>query len=241
MRDGGHPEASHSDSGSDSGSDSAATITAQAAAAAGGRTALVVESPAGVIEMELTLCGRHMLHNALAATACALAIEIEPRHIAAALSTFVPVAGRGTPTRLASGALLIDESYNANPDSVRAAIDLLMSQSAPSVLMLGDMGEVGLQGPAFHREVGDYARNQGVATLLALGEATRDTVLAFGKGATHFDDMDALIERARIEATKGGTLLVKGSRFMHMERVVAALNAESERSEFNGAPMVHSH
>jgi len=91
------------------------------------------------------------------------------------------------------------------------------------VLVLGDMGEVGEQGPQFHHEVGAYARERGLAHLLALGEATRGSVAVFGAGGEHFDSIDALIERARTLSEAGTTVLVKGSRFMKMERVVAAL------------------
>src|SRR5690606_17553008 len=120
-------------------------------------------------------------------------------------------------------ATLIDDSYNANPDSVRAAIDVLASLPAPRVLVLGDMGEVGDDGPRYHREVGDYARERGIDRVLALGDATRETVAACGPAAEHFDDVDALVERARGLALPPATMLVKGSRFMRMERVVAAL------------------
>jgi UDP-N-acetylmuramoyl-tripeptide--D-alanyl-D-alanine ligase len=199
-----------------------AAVTAQVEADAHG-TALSMATPAGLIDARVQLTGRHNVHNALAAAACALAIEVPPAAIAAGLGSFAPVSGRGAHIALPTGALLIDDSYNANPDSVRAAIDLLIAHAPPRLLVLGDMGEVGSGGPAFHREVGDYARAAGVAQLFALGEATRDSVSAFGKGAVHFEEIEPLIERARIEATRGGTILVKGSRFMKMERVVQAL------------------
>jgi murE/murF fusion protein len=105
---------------------------------------------------------------------------------------------------------------------VRAAIDVLASCPGPTALVLGDMGEVGAQGPAFHAEVGRYAKDKGVGMLLGLGSATPDAVKAFGQGAEHFDDIEKLM-RKKIEAR---TILVKGSRFMRMERVVALLAGE---------------
>jgi UDP-N-acetylmuramoyl-tripeptide--D-alanyl-D-alanine ligase len=125
--------------------------------------------------------------------------------------------------RAAGGATVIDDSYNANPDSVRAAIDVLASCPAPTALVLGDMGEVGEHGAEFHREVGEYARAKGVSLLLALGEATRHAVEAFGAGAQHFASVEQLV--SKLEAK---TVLVKGSRFMKMERVVAALTGNTE-------------
>lgn len=203
--------------------DGGAAVVAKRVQEGPGHSVLAIESEAGVFEVVLKCSGQHMLHNALAATTCALALGIAPADVASGLAAFEPVSGRGRTQVLSSGALLVDDSYNANPDSVRAAIDFLTHSPPPCTLILADMGEVGAHGPAFHREVGDYARTQGVGCLLAVGEATRETVLAFGKGATHFEQLPELIERARIEATKGGTLLVKGSRFMRMERVVDAL------------------
>ena len=93
------------------------------------------------------------------------------------------------------GATLIDDSYNANPDSVRAAIDVLATCPAPTALVLGDMGEVGDQGPEFHREVGATRSSKGVSQLLAMGEATRDAVEAFGDGARHFDNVEELVSQ----------------------------------------------
>ncbi|MFA7665288.1 MAG: UDP-N-acetylmuramoyl-tripeptide--D-alanyl-D-alanine ligase [Burkholderiaceae bacterium] len=175
--------------------------------------------------IRLAIDGAHNVRNALAAAACALAIGIAPVTIASGLARFRPVGQRLQRMLTASGAALIDDSYNANPDSVRAAIDVLAACAAPRILILGDMGEVGEQGPQFHHEVGVYARERGVGHLLALGEASRASVAAYGDGGEHFDDVDALIARARELAAPPATVLVKGSRFMRMLRVVAGLAA----------------
>jgi len=182
-----------------------------------------LRTPAGEAEATLAIPGIHNVRNALAAAACAFAVGIEVNTIAQGLSAFRPYAGRLQVKRAAGGATVIDDSYNANPDSVRAAIDVLASCPAPTALVLGDMGEVGEHGAEFHREVGEYARAKGVSQLLALGEATRHTVEAFGAGARHFDSIDDLVSNL-----KGKTILVKGSRFMKMERVVAALTGTTE-------------
>ena len=181
-------------------------------------------TPAGEADTTLAIPGLHNVRNALAAAACAFAAGIEAKTIAEGLSAFRPYAGRLQVKRSAAGgATVIDDSYNANPDSVRAAIDVLAACPAPTALVLGDMGEVGEHGPQFHREVGAYARAKGVSQLLALGEATRHAVEAFGEGARHFDSIDDLLSNL-----KGKTVLVKGSRFMKMERVVAALTGSAE-------------
>jgi UDP-N-acetylmuramyl pentapeptide synthase len=143
---------------------------------------------------------------------------VPPAAIGAGLTAFRPYTGRLQVKQARGGATLIDDTYNANPDSVRAAIDVLASCPGPTVLVLGDMGEVGEHGQDFHREVGAYARSRGVSSLLALGEATRDAVAAFGAGARHFERVEELVPNV-----SGASILVKGSRFMRMERVVAAL------------------
>jgi len=150
--------------------------------------------------------------------ACAHAAGISPTRIGEGLTSFRPYAGRLQVKKAVSGATVIDDTYNANPDSVRAAIDVLASCPSPTVLVLGDMGEVGTQGAEFHREVGAYARAKGISSLLALGQATRDAVDAFGAGGRHFAKLEELISNVN-----GNSILVKGSRFMKMERVVAAL------------------
>jgi len=201
-----------------------ATVTAEYELQADG-SALEIATPAGLIKTRIAAAGAHNVHNALAATAAALAVNVAPSAIATGLAMFSAVGGRGVRVRCPSGAELIDDSYNANPDSVRAAIDLLVSMPAPRVLVLGDMGEVGDRGKEYHREVGAYAKTRGVETLLAMGAATRHACAAFGAGAEHFSDVDVLVERSRQFAQPGTTLLVKGSRFMRMERVAAALGA----------------
>ena len=184
---------------------------------------IVVRAPDGEARAQLAIAGAHNVHNALAAAACAHAAGIPVATIGRGLAAFRPYAGRMQAKRTQGGATLIDDSYNANPDSVRAAIDVLAACPGPTVLVLGDMGEVGEQGPQFHREVGAYARERGIGALYALGEASREAVAAFGQGARHF----ASPEHLQSALPAAGTVLVKGSRFMRMERVVAALTGEA--------------
>ena len=199
-----------------------ATLTVNYRAGAAG-SELRISTAAGPIETSLALAGAHNVHNALAAAACALGLGLPPQAIGAGLAAFRAVPGRGARLTTFGGTVVIDDSYNANPDSVRAAIDLLAGQPPPRVLVLGDMGEVGSQGPAFHREIGSYARARAIDVLLATGELSREAVAAFGPGARHFGEVAALVEAARQAAGAGGAVLVKGSRFMRMERVVQAL------------------
>ncbi len=182
-------------------------------------------------EVRLAIDGVHNVRNALAAAACALAAGIEPQLIVEGLERFRPAAGRMARRRASGGALLIDDSYNANPDSVIAAIDALAVMPGERVLILGDMGEVGEQGPRFHQEVGEHARLRQIDRLLALGAASRASVESFGEKGEHFDDIEPLCQRARELAGPGSSLLVKGSRFMRMERVVLALAGEALSGE----------
>ena len=185
--------------------------------------ALDVATPAGDATIALAAPGRHNASNALAATTAALAVGVPLAAVVRGLESFRPVVGRLAATRAASGAIVIDDTYNANPDSVRAAIDVLAGAPSPKWLVLGDMGEVGVEGPAFHREAGAYARGCGIDRLLTTGTLAADAAAAFGAGAEHFATVDALANHVAAAASAGTTLLVKGSRFMRMERVVAAL------------------
>ncbi len=202
-----------------------------------------LHTPAGAIDIALGLGGRHNVRNAAAAAAAALAAGVAPAAIAAGLATFRPVAGRGTRGRARGGAQLIDDSYNANPDSVRAAVDLLADQGGVRILVLGDMGEVGAQGAEFHREVGAYARTRGIDRLFTLGELSALAAEAFGAAARHcasLDELVALVGAAAAGAGAAATVLVKGSRFMRLERVVAAL-AEPAPAPGAGGPGGSAH
>ncbi len=149
-------------------------------------------TPAGDATIALAAQGRHNASNALAATTAALAIGVPLAAVVGGLESFRPIGGRLTVTRAASGAAVIDDTYNANPDSVRAAIDVLAGAPSPKWLVLGDMGEVGAQGPAFHREAGAYARERGIDRLLTTGTLAADAAAAFGAGAEHFATLEAL-------------------------------------------------
>jgi len=184
---------------------------------------------AGNARVELHVPGRHMASNALAATAGALAARVPLPAVVRGLEAFRPVAGRLSALHAVSGALVIDDSYNANPDSVRAAIDVLSYAPGAKWLVLGDMGEVGEHGPAFHREIGAYAKERGIVRLFATGDLCRESVAAFGEGAEHVATVDSLALRVQHAATAGVTVLVKGSRSMRMERVVAALTGHASR------------
>jgi UDP-N-acetylmuramoyl-tripeptide--D-alanyl-D-alanine ligase len=134
----------------------------------------------------------------------------------------------GTRARLqrkagAGGSLVIDDTYNANPDSTRAAIAVLAAQPGMRILVLGDMGELGSEGPALHAEVGAQARRAGIDRLFALGPLSGEAARAFGAGARHFTEVDALVSELSPMLRAGVTVLVKGSRFMRMERVVSRL------------------
>jgi UDP-N-acetylmuramoyl-tripeptide--D-alanyl-D-alanine ligase len=182
-----------------------------------------LRAPQGEVRIELHAEGRHNVLNACAAAAGALCAGAGLDAIARGLGAFR--APRGRMRRLAArcGARLIDDSYNANPDSVRAAIDVLAAQRGTRFLLLGDMGEVGERGEEFHREVGAYARESGIERLYATGSLCRAAVEAFGEGARHFASAEELIAATKDELSPQAAALVKGSRFMRMERVVHAL------------------
>jgi UDP-N-acetylmuramoyl-tripeptide--D-alanyl-D-alanine ligase len=190
--------------------------------------ALTLHTPAGSVPVTLRLAGVHNAKNALAAATCALAAGAPLAAIRKGLESFEPVKGRSqlkTVTLHGKSAALIDDSYNANPDSVRAAIDVLATLRAPRALLLGDMGEVGERGPEFHTEVGAYAKERGIEHLWCAGGLCAHAAQAFGATARHFADAPAMVG-AIGEVPSVASLLVKGSRFMQMERVVQALQEQ---------------
>ena len=190
--------------------------------------ALQAHTPAGELSTRLHIAGRHNVTNALAATACALAAGVTLEVIARGLQDFEPVKGRSRAFGLTCQGrhiTVVDDTYNANPDSVRAAIEVLAELPAPRVLVLGDMGEVGTQGPEFHQEVGAYAKTKHIEHVLCLGELAQHSALAYGAQAVHVPDIETLQNHVMALLPRAGSVLVKGSRFMQMERVTQAMQA----------------
>ena len=209
------------------GLDSPADLRGQVRLKALGST-LSIAAPAGEIEAALGVPGLHNARNALAAAAAALAAGASTAAIAAGLSGFSGVKGRLQVRPAAAGATLIDDSYNANPDSMRAAIDVLATTPGKKILVLGDMGEIGGQAGQFHDEIGGYAKSQGVDLLLALGEQSELAARNFGAGGRHFARLEELVAALGPELNADTVVLVKGSRFMRMERVADAIASNGE-------------
>jgi UDP-N-acetylmuramoyl-tripeptide--D-alanyl-D-alanine ligase len=185
---------------------------------------VALQTPAGHADLRLAVAGLHNVKNALAAATCALAAGCPLDAVVQGLEAFTPVKGRSqlkSYQQAGRTVTLVDDSYNANPDSVRAAIDVLAALPGPRWLVLGDMGEVGDHGPAFHREVGAYAREQCIDALWTAGAASIEAARAFS-GAQHFDTVIELLA-ALPQAPASASVVVKGSRFMKMEQVVEAL------------------
>lgn len=199
-------------------------------AAVGGRYALrdfgsdiVLRLPQGEAPVELQAAGVHNVRNALAAAAASAAAGVGLDAIARGLAGFRPVQGRLQKKQAKQGAVVLDDTYNANPDSAIAAIDVLARAGGRKFLVLGDMGEVGAQGAAFHAEIGRHARAAGIDRLYLLGASCAHAAAAFGEGARHYGDIDALLRELDSGLAADVTVLIKGSRFMRMERVVQAL------------------
>ncbi len=190
---------------------------------------VLASTPAGQIGFKLHVAGRHNVKNALAAASCALASGVPAACIAAGLTAFEPVKGRSLATQVhidGRNITLVDDTYNANPDSMRAAIDVLAALPGPHLLVMGDMGEVGDQGPQFHAEAGQWAHAQGIENLFTLGEQSLLACASFGLGR-HFAHIDALNSAVIAHLPHAASVLVKGSRFMKMERVVQAITAHA--------------
>jgi UDP-N-acetylmuramoyl-tripeptide--D-alanyl-D-alanine ligase len=189
-----------------------------------------VETPAGEFPLRLNLPGEHNIGNALAATAVCLALEVPLQEIAAGLEAVKPVPGRLAIAPSKFGWTVIDDTYNANPASLYAALQVLAGQGGEPWLVIGDMKELGADSRKMHAEVGDAARILGVKKLFAVGKASKATVDAFGPGGTHFPSRESLIEALHAELRPGIACLVKGSRSMGMEYVVEAIvNGETLR------------
>ncbi len=178
-------------------------------------------TPVGTAMVDLPMPGVHNLRNALAAAACCLAAGAPLASLVTGLEAFNPVAGRMQFHTMPDGHQLIDDSYNANPDSVRAAIDVLAGLPGRRTLVLGTMGEIGDDSPAMHAEVGAYALERGIDMLFTFGNEAAHAARAFGDGALSFEDIPSLV--AALAEQPPGHVLVKGSRSTRMERVIEAI------------------
>jgi UDP-N-acetylmuramoyl-tripeptide--D-alanyl-D-alanine ligase len=185
-----------------------------------------LRTPEGRQGVRLPLPGLHNVRNALAAAACAVALGMDARDIAAGLLNVRPVAGRLSWRKALGGARLLDDTYNANPTSLHAGLELLASVKARRWLVLGDMGELGRGGEQLHFAAGEDARALGIERLYAVGVLAREAAKGFGHGAVHFNDVAELIAEVRERLAPDVALLVKGSRSSRMERVVAGLTGE---------------
>lgn len=180
---------------------------------------LDVLTPQGNFSATLQVPGAHNARNALAATAAAIALNVPLENIAAGLQKFAGVAGRLQRKAATHGATLIDDTYNANPDSMRAAISVLAQAAGKRVLVMGDMGELGDDAESLHAEIGGVARRSGIEKLFVLGALSASAAREFGSGSQHFERIEDLQEALEKELDAHTTVLVKGSRFMKMERV----------------------
>ena len=187
--------------------------------------AIELSAPEGNAALTLSIPGRHNARNAVAAAAACLAAGIPMTAVVAGLEAFSGVKGRLQRRTGKQGAEILDDTYNANPDSVRAGIDVLAATIGRKLLVLGDMGEIGEASGQYHDEIGGYAKSQGIDRLFALGDQAQLAVRNFGEGAKHYCNVDKLIAAVDKELGPETTVLVKGSRFMKMERVADALAA----------------
>ena len=177
----------------------------------------------GEIEIKLNVLGFHNLKNALAASAVAVAIGLDLETIKKGLEKFKGVKGRLQMNKAANDSVVIDDTYNANPASVRSAIDVLSAQKMKSILILGDMGELGADAEKLHAELGEYAKDKQINSLMTFGELSSFAAKSFGENGISYKEKEELIKDLKIQLNKKVAVLVKGSRSMHMEDVVAAL------------------
>ena len=192
---------------------------------------LDVTAPRGMFAVDLQVPGVHNARNALAAAAAACVLNVSLENIASGLEKFAGVPGRMQRKAARLGATLIDDTYNANPASLRAAISVLAQAVGKRVLVLGDMGELGDHAAAFHAEIGSEARRAGIEKLYALGALSVNAAREFGKGARHFERIEDLQNALEKELDANTIVLVKGSRFMKMERVVQFCTGEEKKEE----------
>lgn len=210
------------------GQSTTATVRASGVSTGSGGSTFTLHLPDEAMAVRLPLPGAHNVRNACAAAAVCLAAGLDGATIRAGLEGMKPVDGRLRGLPGLGGARLYDDSYNANPVSVTAAAEFVAAEHGESWLVLGDMGELGSGALELHRSVGERARAAGVDRLFATGTLSRATVEGFGDGASWYDSVEELIVAVRASLHADVNVLVKGSRFMRMERVVAALGADAQ-------------
>ena len=204
-----------------------ADVSATLNATSGGNT-MQLHTPVGGISITLRLLGRHNAMNALAATASAIAVGISLDRIKAGLEGMHPVKGRLQSVVGVGNARIIDDTYNANPASLQAALDVLTTVPGSRWLALGDMGELGDEALTMHSNAGVAAKAAGVDRLYTLGELASRAAQAYGPAARHFDNHDAMVSELKTELKADVTLLVKGSRRSRMDKIVTALTLNGE-------------
>ncbi|HEY3432065.1 MAG TPA: UDP-N-acetylmuramoyl-tripeptide--D-alanyl-D-alanine ligase [Rhodocyclaceae bacterium] len=187
-------------------------------------------TPVGTVDFELPVPGLHNARNALGAVAACLAARVPLETIVRGLESYGGVKGRLQRKNGHGGARVVDDTYNANPDSMRAAVDVLAALPGKRIFVMGDMGEVGEAGGQFHDELGGYAKSMGIDRLYCLGDLCATAVHNFGEGGQHFDKVEALVKALNKDLDADTTVLVKGSRFMRMERVVDAITDNGEKN-----------
>lgn len=188
------------------------------------RSLLSLSTPQGSFTVELPLPGRHNAANALAATALTMEAGCDMDNVRNGLLSMQPVKGRLSISTLPSGARLLDDSYNASPASYRAAIDVLSSMEGQTILVAGDMGELGTEAVRLHREIGEYAANHNVDILMTTGTLSKEMAAGFGNEAMHFASKDELIQTLKSLLKTGVSVLVKGSRSAGMDTLIEELN-----------------
>jgi UDP-N-acetylmuramoyl-tripeptide--D-alanyl-D-alanine ligase len=191
---------------------------------------VTLRTPETQFAVTLQVPGIHNVKNALAAATAAYVLGVPAEKITIGLHQYIAVDGRLKPHRLASGDIVIDDSYNANPESAHAALSVLGASRGQKIFVLGDMGELGDAAASIHAELGEFARRAGAQRLFGLGMMSSEAVRAFGEGGLHFSNVDDLVNALRPLLDGSTTVLVKGSRFMHMERVVTSLADENVSS-----------
>lgn len=210
------------------GLEASADVTASAIVLAAAGSRFRLHAPQGAADVALQLPGRHNVLNALAAASLALAAGIALPRVAEGLQQARPVAGRQVAHALPGGAVLVDDSYNANPGSLAAAIAALAAASEEGWLVLGDMRELGPDAQALHAQAGTRAREAGLKRLYALGPLSAAAAAAFGDGGRHFDSHAALAAALEADLHAGVRCLVKGSRGSAMDKIVTALLKRGE-------------